>query len=98
MNPTTSRASISNKDYKKRMAILEKPGADCSVYEKLEKVKEELIQLGNMSWSINNLQTEITKFNEHDHKDGKIIIPLNGSALNGLGNSNGVASRRSNLA
>jgi hypothetical protein len=55
---------------------------DCSVDEKLEKIKEELLQLGPLSWSINNLQTEITKLKEHDHKDGKIVIQL--SLLAGL--------------
>ena len=48
MNPTTSATltgSIGNEDYKKRTAILEKPWADCSVEEKLEKIKEELVSL-----------------------------------------------------
>ncbi len=101
MNPTTSgtvAGAIGNEDYKKRMAILEKPWTDCSVEEKLEKLKEELIQLGHMSWSINNLQNEITKLKEHDHKDGKIIIPLNASAPNALGSIGGLASRRNNLS
>jgi hypothetical protein len=100
MNPTTSGAvkdSISNEDYKKRMEILEKPWADCSVDEKLEKIKNELIELSHMSWSINNLQNEIAKLKEHDHKDGRIIIPINRSALNGLG-SIGSVSRRNNLS
>jgi hypothetical protein len=100
MNPISGTVSgtISNEDYKKRMAILEKPWTDCSVEEKLEKVKEELVELGHMSWSINNLQSEITKLKEHDHKDGKIIVPLHASALNGLGSIRGLASRRNNLA
>ena len=80
------------------MALLEKPWADCSVEEKLEKVKEELIQLGHMSWSISNLQHEVSKLREHDHKDGKIVVPLNGSALNGVGSLNGITSRRNNLS
>jgi hypothetical protein len=98
LNPTASGAvagPISNEEFKKRMAILDKSWADCSVEEKLEK---ELVQLGNMSWSINNLQNEITKLREHDHKDGKLVIPLNGSALNAIGSSVGLASRRNNLA
>jgi hypothetical protein len=51
MNPSATRASapISSEDYKKRAAILERPWAHCSVEEKLEKVKEELVQLGHRS-------------------------------------------------
>jgi hypothetical protein len=65
--------SISNEDYLKRRSLLDKPRAECFAEEKLEKVKEEFIQLGNMSLSIQNLQSEITKLKEHDHKDGKIV-------------------------
>ena len=99
MNQVPSGFSpLSSEDYKKRQAILDKPWKDCSVEDKLEKVREELIQLGHMSWSINNLQTEIAKLKEHDHKDGKLVLPLNAVALNTLGTLGGLASRRNNLA
>ena len=51
-----------------------------------------------MSWSIKNLQNEIDKLKEHDHKDGKVVIPLNANVLNGLGSLTGSVQRRNNLA
>lgn len=100
MNPVTSGStqSISNEDYKKRVAMLEKPWADCSVEEKLEKIREELTQQSHMSWSINNLQNEVSKLKEHNHKDGKVVVPLNSNSLNGVGSIGGLASRRNILA
>lgn len=94
----SSPISNSNEEHKKRLAILEKPWADCSVEEKLDKVREELVQLGHITWSISNLQNEVAKLKEHDHKDGKVVIPLNANVLNGLGSIGGLAQRRNNLA
>lgn len=83
--------------YETRRAILEKSWDACSAEEKLEKVREELQQLGHLLQSVNNIYLEIAKLKEHDHKDGKIVIPLNTSALNGFAAIGGLASRRNNL-
>jgi hypothetical protein len=41
--------------------------------------------------AVNNLQTDVSKVKEHDHKDGKIAVPINGSAPKGLGSVTGLA-------
>lgn len=84
--------------YMARQAILNKNWDDCSVEEKLEKVKEELIQLGHMSYSINNISLDVQKLKDHTHAEGKVVIPLNSTAFNGLASPSGGASRKNNLS
>lgn len=96
-NNVAGGQTISNDEYKKRMAILNKTWDECTVEEKLEKVREELIQLGYNTNRVNNLEVEITKLKDHDHKDGKVVIALSNNALNGTGYLSG-ASRRNNLS
>lgn len=103
MNPTTNvssgaaklSAGMTSEEYQKRIATLEKPWAEATIEEKLEKVREELIQLGHMSYSISNNTQEIQKLKEHSHQDGKIVVPLTSPNL-GIGLVG--ASRRNNLA
>ncbi len=97
-SPNASGSSISNEDYKKRIELQNKKWADCSVEEKLEKVREELIQLQYNTTAIHNVSNEVQKLKEHTHADGKVVIPLNSNALNGLGYSAGLASRPNNLS
>lgn len=81
-------------DYKKQMEILDKKWVDCTVEEKLEKVREELIHLGHNTNRVNNIDMEIAKLRNHSHQDGKVVIPMTDNN-NGLGYAG--VSRRNNL-
>lgn len=74
---------MTNEDYKKLQLILSKPWIECSAEEKLEKVREELVQLNYMSNRIAELSSQISQLMQHSHLDGKLVAPLHGG-LNGL--------------
>lgn len=94
-----SGLAMSNVDYKKREEVLNKPWGEASIEEKLEKVRAELLEFSNISWSLNTLREDMYKLKEHHHVGDKIVIALNGSALNNsLGGSYPTTSRRNNLA
>lgn len=86
---------MGNPDYKRQMEILEKHWIDCTVEEKLEKLREETVQLGHNTNRINNIDIEIAKLRNHSHQDGKVVVPLVDNNM--LGFSAGIASRRNNL-
>lgn len=90
------QAEESTKKYIERRAVLEKLWEECSVEEKLEKIKAELSDRRYISNHIHNLQIEVNKLKEHSHQDGKIVIPLNANSMNGIPGA-GQASRHDYL-
>lgn len=84
-------------EYHKRQSMFDKPWAESTVEEKLEKIKEELTQLGYMSHSLNSLTSDVSKLKNHLHADGKVVIPVNDNSL-GLARATLGVSRRNNLA
>lgn len=89
---------MSNEEYKKLQATLDKPWAEATVEEKLEKIRQELIQLGYLSNRANANDMEIAKLKKHSHQDGKLVIPLDDMQLNNVLSGAMLASRRNNLS
>lgn len=51
---------------------------DLTVEEKLERIREQVKFLQSQEWQKNSQISEINgKLANHDHKDGKVIVPMN---------------------
>lgn len=89
----------SKEEYMRLREALDKAWADCSVEEKLDKVREELMQLGYNTAAIRNVETEVAKLKEHSHDlQGKVVIAINSNAINFHSSGAALAQRRNNLS
>ena len=93
---TVGGKTMGNEEYKKLQETLNKPWAEATVEEKLEKVRDELTQLGYLMGRLSNIELEVSKLKKHSHQDGKLVIPLEDNLFS-VGQSL-QASRRNNLA
>lgn len=76
------------------LSTLTKNWDDCTVEEKLEKVREELRQLGHLTNRVTNLDICQNKLMKHTHADGKVVVPIEDNSTMYAG----VTSRRNNLS
>ena len=94
-NPTGAQlkaATGSLEDWQKRQQMLDKPWNEASVEEKLEKIKEELLQVRHLTDSVHNLGAQVNNLNEHTHVDGKVVVTIN--RFNGAGLVGAVMAQR----